>query len=223
MTKQAIAVEQVSWLDRVRMLGPMIDAAAAANEQATELTPEVVQALDDAGIFSMSSPRELGGGEAHPTEIIDVLSELSYWDGSTGWYCMVVMSSGSFAGACLGPKAVAAMFAEDFAGRIRSFDTAAVPSYVDIVWKRRAAGHSETATPPGTRCSGEAARSGTGFDGPACQFSHVTSPASHPFGARSNTTAGASRRSNSPRRRRGRTSSSCNRRRWNCRDRSLAG
>ena len=111
MTKQAIAVEQVSWLDRVRMLGPMIDAAAAANEQATELTPEVVQALDDAGIFSMSSPRELGGGEAHPTEIIDVLSELSYWDGSTGWYCMVVMSSGSFAGACLGPKAVAAMFA----------------------------------------------------------------------------------------------------------------
>jgi len=36
--------------------------------------------------------------------------------------------------------AVAAMFAEDFAGRIRPFDTAAVPSYVDIVWKRRTAG-----------------------------------------------------------------------------------
>lgn len=36
--------------------------------------------------------------------------------------------------------AIAAMFAEDFAGRIRSFDTAAVPDYVDIVWKRRAAG-----------------------------------------------------------------------------------
>ena len=36
--------------------------------------------------------------------------------------------------------AVAAMFAEDFAGRIRPFDTAAVPSYVDIVWKRRATG-----------------------------------------------------------------------------------
>ena len=36
--------------------------------------------------------------------------------------------------------AVAAMFAEDFAGRIRPFDTAALPDYVDIVWKRRAAG-----------------------------------------------------------------------------------
>ena len=32
------------------------------------------------------------------------------------------------------------MFAEDFAGRIRPFDTLAVPSYVDIVRKRRAAG-----------------------------------------------------------------------------------
>lgn len=36
--------------------------------------------------------------------------------------------------------AVAAMFAEDFAGRIRPFDTAAVPGFVEIVSKRRAAG-----------------------------------------------------------------------------------
>lgn len=36
--------------------------------------------------------------------------------------------------------AAAAMFAEDFAGRIRPFDSAAVPSYVDIVSKRRASG-----------------------------------------------------------------------------------
>ena len=36
--------------------------------------------------------------------------------------------------------AITAMFTEDFAGRIRPFDTAAVPGYVDIVWKRRAAG-----------------------------------------------------------------------------------
>jgi toxin FitB len=36
--------------------------------------------------------------------------------------------------------AVATMFAEDFAGRVRPFDTAAVPSYVEIVCKRRTAG-----------------------------------------------------------------------------------
>ena len=36
--------------------------------------------------------------------------------------------------------AVAAMFAEDFGGRVRPFDSAAVPGYVEIVCKRRAAG-----------------------------------------------------------------------------------
>jgi hypothetical protein len=32
------------------------------------------------------------------------------------------------------------MFAEDFAERIRPLNTGAVPSYVEIVWKRRASG-----------------------------------------------------------------------------------
>ena len=36
--------------------------------------------------------------------------------------------------------AVGTMFAEDFAARIRPFDTDAVPSYVEIVCKRRASG-----------------------------------------------------------------------------------
>lgn len=36
--------------------------------------------------------------------------------------------------------AVGAMFAEDFAGRIRAFDSAAVPSYVEIASTRRASG-----------------------------------------------------------------------------------
>ncbi|MBK8738459.1 MAG: type II toxin-antitoxin system VapC family toxin [Betaproteobacteria bacterium] len=36
--------------------------------------------------------------------------------------------------------AIGEMFTEDFAGRIRPFDTVAVANYVDIVWKRRAAG-----------------------------------------------------------------------------------
>ncbi|MDP1901436.1 MAG: type II toxin-antitoxin system VapC family toxin [Rubrivivax sp.] len=36
--------------------------------------------------------------------------------------------------------AVGAMFEEDFSGRILPFDSAAVPAYVDIISKRRAAG-----------------------------------------------------------------------------------
>jgi alkylation response protein AidB-like acyl-CoA dehydrogenase len=104
------AEAKVDWVDRVRKLGPMIDACAAADETATELKTEVVDALDEAGVFAASAPRVVGGGEIHPVELIDLLAELSYWDPSAGWYAHAVMSSGAVAGSCLGPRAVEAIF-----------------------------------------------------------------------------------------------------------------
>lgn len=104
------AHSETNWLERTRALGPMIDASAAANEQACELAPEVVEAIDEAGLFAIMVPRELGGGEAHPGDVIDAISELSYWDGSAGWYSHAVMTGGAVAGAHLGPRAVAAIF-----------------------------------------------------------------------------------------------------------------
>lgn len=98
------------WLERIRALGPMIDAAAAADPDATELSRAVVDALDAEGVFAMMAPREVGGAEAAPDELIDAISELSYWDGSAGWYAHAVMTGGSVAGAYLGDRAVAAIF-----------------------------------------------------------------------------------------------------------------
>lgn len=100
----------LSWLQKARALGAMIDAAAAADEHATELSADVVQAIDDAGLFQIMVPRELGGGEAHPEDVIDAISELSYWDGSAGWYSHAVMTGGAVAGAHLGPRAIEAIF-----------------------------------------------------------------------------------------------------------------
>jgi alkylation response protein AidB-like acyl-CoA dehydrogenase len=100
----------VSWLETARALGPLIDAAALASEDATELAPEVIGAIDDAGLFSIMAPRDLGGAEARPEDIIDAISELSYWDGSTGWYSHAVMTGGAVSGAYLGPRAVEAIF-----------------------------------------------------------------------------------------------------------------
>jgi alkylation response protein AidB-like acyl-CoA dehydrogenase len=104
------AVASGSWLERTHALGPMIDAAAARDEDATELAPEVVAAMDEAGLFAIMAPRELGGAEAHPLDVIDAISELSYWDGSAGWYGHAVMTGGAVAGAHLGPRAIAAIF-----------------------------------------------------------------------------------------------------------------
>lgn len=99
-----------SWLEKARAIGPMIDAAAVREEYATELAEEVVRAIDEAGLFAIMVPRELGGAEAHPVEVIDAISELSYWDGSAGWYSHAVMTGGAVAGAYLGPRAAEAIF-----------------------------------------------------------------------------------------------------------------
>ena len=99
-----------SWRERVRALGPAIESSAVAHEDATELSPDVVRLMDNAGIFAMMAPREVGGTENHPDELIDVISELSYWDGSAGWYAHAVMTGGSVAGAYLGDSAVEAIF-----------------------------------------------------------------------------------------------------------------
>jgi indole-3-acetate monooxygenase len=99
-----------SWLERARALGPMIDAAAAADEDAKKIAVEVVRAIDEAGLYAIMVPRAAGGGEAHPVEQIDVIAELSYWDGSTGWYAHAVMTGGGVAGAFLGERAIAEIF-----------------------------------------------------------------------------------------------------------------
>ncbi|HUD27403.1 MAG TPA: hypothetical protein VMQ93_00930 [Novosphingobium sp.] len=98
------------WLARAQALGPMIDAAARADESACELSPEVVRAIDAAGLFAMMAPAALGGGEAHPADLINVIAELSFHDGSAGWYAHAVMTGGAVAGSLLGTRAVAAIF-----------------------------------------------------------------------------------------------------------------
>lgn len=113
MTAEPVATRAgETWRERIRALGPQIDAAAAAHETANELDPAIVRLMDQAGVFAMMAPREAGGAEAHPSDIIDVLAELSYWDGSAGWYAHAVMTGGAVAGAYLGDRAVAAIFPE---------------------------------------------------------------------------------------------------------------
>lgn len=106
----APAAKSGTWLERIRKMGPMIDAAATSHEEDTELSAEVVKAMNETGVFGMMSPREVGGTENHPDELIDVISELSYWDGSAGWYAHAVMTGGSVAGAFLGDRAIEAIF-----------------------------------------------------------------------------------------------------------------
>src|SRR5712675_377926 len=73
------------YLARARALRPLIAAAADEAELRRELTPEIVDALIENGIFRMLLPRSLGGAELDPLTYTAVLYELAQGDGSPAW------------------------------------------------------------------------------------------------------------------------------------------
>ncbi|HZP27509.1 MAG TPA: acyl-CoA dehydrogenase family protein [Acidimicrobiia bacterium] len=97
-------------LGAARELAPLIEAEAEAGEAACEITAEVVDALDAAGLFGLMVPRELGGTEAGLCTTLAVYEELSRADGSTGWSVLANATTSAFAGAYTGNDAARAMF-----------------------------------------------------------------------------------------------------------------
>ena len=75
-------------LAAARSLRPLIEASAAEGERLAYIPDEMVRSLADAGFFGILVPEEFGGTEANPRTYIDVIEELSYADGSTGWSVM---------------------------------------------------------------------------------------------------------------------------------------
>src|SRR5260370_42223982 len=63
----------------------MLAAAGDAMERDRGLTPEIVDAMIERGLFRMLLPRSLGGAELDPLTYTAVLEELAQGDGSTAW------------------------------------------------------------------------------------------------------------------------------------------
>jgi alkylation response protein AidB-like acyl-CoA dehydrogenase len=100
-----------SVLERVRALRPRIMERAGEMERNAVLDDQIVLALADAGVFRLMSPTIVGGLDAAPATVIDVLSDLSYADGSTAWVSMATMTATGLIGAYCGESAHATVFA----------------------------------------------------------------------------------------------------------------
>ena len=72
--------------------GPLRDRGAEI-EQARRLPADVVAALRQARVFQLWMPRELGGLEAEPDAVLQVVETLSEADGSTGWCAATGLAS----------------------------------------------------------------------------------------------------------------------------------
>lgn len=77
---------------------PVLDREAEAGEQACSITEDALVAMQEAGAFRMTMPRELGGLETHPVTQYEVIEALSEADGAAGWVAMIGSDAGYFAG-----------------------------------------------------------------------------------------------------------------------------
>lgn len=123
------------------LTGPDLAAAAArlqpvlmrnsdVHEELNALSPEVVEALHEAGVFGMWVPRELGGAELGPRESIDLIASLTYADPASGWVVMAAALATGAGGAYASDVAVGEIFAGDrfpvIAGQATRFGKATV-------------------------------------------------------------------------------------------------
>jgi hypothetical protein len=99
-------------LSAVRTLEPLIREHADAAAQQRHLSPPVVTALAEAGIFRMYTPRAFGGFEVDPLTFFGVVEALAGIDASTGW-CVFIAGGNPLLGAYLADQAAAEVFGRD--------------------------------------------------------------------------------------------------------------
>jgi alkylation response protein AidB-like acyl-CoA dehydrogenase len=103
---------QVDLVTRARALAPTIEAASPQIEAARELTPEVVSALHEAGLFRALLPRSLGGYEASPVVFVQAIEELAKADASAAW-CVAQTAAASTISASLDHSVAREIFTAD--------------------------------------------------------------------------------------------------------------
>jgi alkylation response protein AidB-like acyl-CoA dehydrogenase len=87
----------------------MIEAAGERIEQERRISPEVLAALHEAGLFRMLLPASLGGGAADFATFNQVIEAISASDASTGW-CLAQAVASSHAAGFLDPKIALEVF-----------------------------------------------------------------------------------------------------------------
>jgi alkylation response protein AidB-like acyl-CoA dehydrogenase len=75
---------------RATALVPLIREHAEKSSQERRLVPEVVDALDEAGLFKLLVPRRLGGLETNLRTMMECVAEVGRGDGSTAWTVALV-------------------------------------------------------------------------------------------------------------------------------------
>lgn len=102
---------------RVDEIAPVLRGEAEKSESLRRPTDDVVRALDATGVLRIGIPRELGGYEFTPSQVVRTIERLSYHEASVGWTVMALQLVTGSTGAYLGQEAAADLYADVPAGR----------------------------------------------------------------------------------------------------------
>ena len=89
---------------------PLLMENSQRHDELNALSPEVVEALHEAGLFGMWVPAELGGSELSPRESLEVISTLAYADPATAWVVMAAALATGTGGAYADERALPRLF-----------------------------------------------------------------------------------------------------------------
>jgi indole-3-acetate monooxygenase len=82
---------------RAEAVAALAKEYGAEAERSGQLAPVVVDALRDAGIFSMVVPAQIGGGQADLATMLGVIETISKGDGAAGWCAMIAATTATAA------------------------------------------------------------------------------------------------------------------------------
>jgi alkylation response protein AidB-like acyl-CoA dehydrogenase len=100
------------YIQRVRDLGPLIDAAADTIDATRDLPPPLFAALRERGLFRLVQPSEYGGVELDPPSLVQVIEAVAQHDASTAW-CMGQTNICAMTSAFLEPSVARDIFGPD--------------------------------------------------------------------------------------------------------------
>ena len=72
-------------VSRAAALRPLLEANAAEGEQHRRVSAESIDAISDAGLFRIMTPKRFGGFETDVRTHLAVSAEIAKGDGATGW------------------------------------------------------------------------------------------------------------------------------------------
>ncbi len=113
---------------KVRSIEAVVTAEAAACEQARTLTPRVVDAMWDSGLFRYMNPAEAGGDEPGFREMIETWIAMAALDGSFGWTGLANFSSTAASAAYLPDQGFAEVFGRAAGSSAHSATSTPAPS-----------------------------------------------------------------------------------------------